>query len=116
MARKATEFVQFKLRVREALRKKIEREATLSDHSANAEAVERLERSFERDTTADRDHALLALMLGGHHANGGLLRDIAFELQKDPDWYLRTADDTEAMVKKIEKVVRQSRRAEWQTF
>jgi hypothetical protein len=46
-SRKPTEFVQFKLRVREGLRKRIEREAKRRDESANNEAVRRLEESFE---------------------------------------------------------------------
>ena len=47
MAAKSTSYVQFKLRVRESLRRKIEKEAEKKDISANAEAVERLEHSFE---------------------------------------------------------------------
>jgi hypothetical protein len=46
MARKPTEFVQFKLRIREALRRKIERAAEKKAISANAEAVERIEYAF----------------------------------------------------------------------
>jgi hypothetical protein len=49
MARKPTEFVQFKLRIREALRRKIEKAAEKKDISANAEAVERIEHTFEQD-------------------------------------------------------------------
>jgi hypothetical protein len=49
VARKPTDYVQFKLRIREALRRKIERAAALRDHSANAEAVWRIERTFEQD-------------------------------------------------------------------
>jgi hypothetical protein len=46
MARKPTDFVQFKLRIREALRRKIEKAAEKKDISANAEAVERIEYAF----------------------------------------------------------------------
>ena len=49
MARKPTEYVQFKLRIRESLRRKIERAAELRNHSANAEAVWRIERTFDQD-------------------------------------------------------------------
>src|SRR4051794_26708753 len=49
MARKPTEYVQFKLRVREGLRAKIEREAKKRGESTNNEAVERLEKSFEAE-------------------------------------------------------------------
>jgi len=50
MARKPTDYVQFKLRIRESLRRKIEAAAEKQSISANAEAVGRLEASFERDT------------------------------------------------------------------
>ena|SRR6478672_2015482 len=49
MARKATEYVQFKLRIRESLRRKIERAALKEAHSANAEAVKRLEHTFDEE-------------------------------------------------------------------
>jgi hypothetical protein len=49
MARKATDFVQFKLRIREGLRRKIERSAEKKKISANAEAVELLEAAFENE-------------------------------------------------------------------
>jgi hypothetical protein len=49
MARKPTDYVQFKLRIREGLRRKIERAAEKQAHSANAEAVERLEHTFAQD-------------------------------------------------------------------
>ena len=49
MARKPTDFVQFKLRIREGLRRKIEREAEKKKISANAEAVERIERTFKEE-------------------------------------------------------------------
>jgi hypothetical protein len=49
MARKPTEYVQFKLRIREGLRRNIEREAKKKAQSANNEAVDRLEKSFEID-------------------------------------------------------------------
>jgi hypothetical protein len=46
MVRKPTDFVQFKLRIRESLRRKLEKEAEKKATSANNEAVERLEQSF----------------------------------------------------------------------
>jgi hypothetical protein len=49
MARKPTDYVQFKLRIREALRRKIERAAEKAAHSANAEAVERIEYTFKEE-------------------------------------------------------------------
>lgn len=46
MARKTTEVVQFKLRITEGLRRQIERSAKQNNRSANAEAADRLEKSF----------------------------------------------------------------------
>ena len=47
MARKITEIVTLSLRIREELRKRVEREAKRADRSMNAEIVHRLEQSFE---------------------------------------------------------------------
>ncbi|WOH55140.1 Arc family DNA-binding protein [Bradyrhizobium sp. BWC-3-1] len=49
MARKPTDYVQFKLRIRESLRRKIEKAAEKKATSANAEAVERIEHSFQQE-------------------------------------------------------------------
>jgi hypothetical protein len=54
MAKKPTEFVQFKLRIREGLRREIEKAAKKKAISANAEAVERLEKSFEAAQSWDQ--------------------------------------------------------------
>jgi hypothetical protein len=51
--KKATEFIQFKLRIREGLRRQIEREAKKNGRSVNSEAVARLEQSFAQQETAD---------------------------------------------------------------
>jgi hypothetical protein len=49
MARKSTDHVQFKLRIRESLRRKLERAAQKKAISTNAEAVERIEYTFEEE-------------------------------------------------------------------
>jgi hypothetical protein len=49
MGRKATDLVQLTLRLREDLRRRIEREAKKDDLSLNNEIVRRLERSFDYD-------------------------------------------------------------------
>jgi hypothetical protein len=51
--KKPTDLVQFKLRIRDGLRRQIEREAKKRSRSANAEAVARLEQSFAQQETAD---------------------------------------------------------------
>jgi hypothetical protein len=49
MARKPTDYVQFKLRIRESLRRKIERVALRNAKSANAAAVDIIDRAFEQE-------------------------------------------------------------------
>jgi hypothetical protein len=56
MARKPTDYVQFKLRIRESLRRKIEREALKAAHSANAEAVKRIEYTFAEEEQWEAHH------------------------------------------------------------
>jgi len=56
MARKPTDYVQFKLRIRESLRRKIERAAEKRAHSANAEAVERIENAFAEEESWEAHH------------------------------------------------------------
>jgi hypothetical protein len=62
VARKPAEFVQFKLRIREGLRRDLEREARKKDHSANQEAVDRLERSFSAEKESQRTDLVLTLL------------------------------------------------------
>jgi hypothetical protein len=49
MARKPTDYVQVKVRMREALRRKLERAAEKKKISTNAEAVERIEYTFAEE-------------------------------------------------------------------
>ena len=50
MARKPTDIVQYKLRIRESLRRRIEQAAKKGGVSANQEMASRLERSFEEES------------------------------------------------------------------
>ena len=86
MAKKATEFVQFKLRIRESVRRKIEREARSSGASANATAVALLENALQEEDLAVHNDKLLDLLVGGTAAGAVLLRFMMFELQKNPTW------------------------------
>jgi hypothetical protein len=56
MARKPTDYVQFKIRIRESLRRKIERAAEKAAHSANIEAVERIEYTFAEEEEREAQH------------------------------------------------------------
>jgi Arc-like DNA binding domain len=53
MARKPTDTVIFSLRMREELRRQLEREAKRQERSMNAEIIQRLEGSFHREEERD---------------------------------------------------------------
>jgi Arc-like DNA binding domain len=55
MARKLTEIVALSLRIREEMRRRLEREAKKQERSLNAEIVNRLEQSIQAQDAADRD-------------------------------------------------------------
>src|SRR5882757_4843547 len=85
MARKPTDYVQFKLRVRRSLLLKIQREAEKRKQSANTEAVARLEESFARDDQARRDSAIIDMLVDNDQSSGTLLRQIANALRRGVD-------------------------------
>jgi hypothetical protein len=60
--RKPTDSAQLKLRLREELRKRLEREAKKADHSLNTEMVRRLEQSFEHADLKSLQQALDGLL------------------------------------------------------
>jgi hypothetical protein len=94
VAKKSTEIVPTMLRIREDLRKRLEREAKKRDHSLNAEMVERLEKSFSNDEKSRRDSEILDMLLGFTAANSDmkeLFRHITIELATRP-FELGTAD------------------------
>jgi hypothetical protein len=95
MARKPTDYVQFKLRIRQSLLKQIQKEAEKKKHSANNEAVERLERSFADEAKEVRDSAILDMMLGKDDLKGMLMRSLASQLAKD--------DPNQSIVKKAKE-------------
>jgi hypothetical protein len=86
MAKKATAIVPTMLRIREDLRKRLEREAKKKDHSLNAEMVERLEQSFVDDAQNQRDLAIINMMMDSDGINIDLMRKIVFELWKRRSW------------------------------
>ena len=55
MARKSTQIVSLKTRMRESLRRQIQRAAKARGGSLNGEIVRRLEESFDRDAQKERD-------------------------------------------------------------
>lgn len=86
MPKKPAGNVQFKLLVQPSLLKRLQKEAQNKGHSANNEAVERLERSFELDTNAERDRAVLGMLVSHDGVSAKILRDIADEIAKNPAW------------------------------
>jgi hypothetical protein len=54
VARKESEYIQFKLQISEGLRRRLERQGAKKGLTANAEAVEILERSFEQQETTEQ--------------------------------------------------------------
>lgn len=92
MAKKPTDYVQFKLRVRRALLVKIQREAEKKKHSANTEAVNRLEESFDRSEQDRRDSAILDMMVDNDAISSAALRYIASKIMKAPKSFSNPAD------------------------
>lgn len=87
VTRKKTDVVQLsKIRMREDLRSKLANWAEDAGRTLNAEIVDRLERSFNSDLAAERDRAMIALMVGGDLFSAMLMRFILFELQRNPHW------------------------------
>jgi hypothetical protein len=84
VARKKTDVIQLsKLRMREALRAKLAKDAEKKGITLNAEIVERLERSYGQ---AARDAAIIDMLVLHNDVSAQLLRDIADQIAKHPDW------------------------------
>src|SRR5262249_17838582 len=80
--RKKTDIVQFKLRIREALRRRLEATARAEERSLNGEIAHRLENSFEQDKNSRLLEELLAPGAGIE-----LLRGVALILRREgQDW------------------------------
>jgi hypothetical protein len=97
VAKKPTEFTQFKLRIREGLRREIEKAAKKKGRSANSEAVARLEKSFEADAVGHWN-AFMAAMVGGEK-NSDLLQWLATKMSREWNW-----DNAEARERMIEDI------------
>jgi hypothetical protein len=89
MTKKPTAIVPTMLRMREDLRKRLEREAKKKDHSLNAEMVQRLERSFVddlRELKEQRDSEILDFMFAKDDLRGSIVRTLASRLARNPNW------------------------------
>ena len=93
MAKKSTAIVPTMLRMREELRKRLEREAKKNGRSLNAEMVGRLEQSFTIDEQArSRDSAMIDMLVNNDKVSSSVLRQIAFEMTKAPGAFRSEAD------------------------
>jgi len=86
-ARKKTDTIQLsKIRMREALRAKLARDAEKRGVTLNTEIVDRLEQSYAKDAKAERDAAIIDMLVRHDDVSGQLLRDIADQIAKHPGW------------------------------
>ncbi len=113
MPRKPTAIVQYKLRIREALRRRIEAAAKARRVSANAEMAQRLEQSFEQ-----QEHVSVALsacslevitarlgeLLHPINVQGDLLRAVEELLAVVEESKMQKRPEVEAAVTKVKRV------------
>lgn len=93
VARKKTDVVQLsKIRMKEALRARLARDAERNGTTLNGEIVDRLEQSYANETQAMRDSAIIDMLVRHNDVSSALLRDIASEIAKHPDWSRSEAD------------------------
>jgi hypothetical protein len=85
--RKKTDVVQLsKIRMREALRARLARDAERKGITLNGEIVERLEQSYANEEKELRDSGILDMMLMNNDLSGALVRNMAIQLAKNPNW------------------------------
>jgi hypothetical protein len=98
VARKKTDVVQLsKIRMKEALRARLARDAERNGTTLNGEIVDRLEQSYANEAQAMRDSAILDMLVRHNDVSSKLLRDIASEIAKHPDWDRDEAKRTELL-------------------
>jgi Arc-like DNA binding dprotein len=97
--RKKTDIVQFKLRIREALRRRLEANARFQERSLNSEIAHRLENSFEQEK-----NALILELLLARGAGLELIRAVASVLSHaGQDW--NTPPKSHAVSEAIRKYI-----------
>jgi hypothetical protein len=98
--RKKTDIVQVKLRIREALRKRLETAARGAELSLNSEITRRLENSFQQDNSSTLINALIRPGI-----DADLLRSVvAIVGNVGPRWY-KDAALSHAVASAINKVI-----------
>jgi hypothetical protein len=107
MARKPTDTVQIKVRIREATRQRIEREAKRRRVPVNGEMAHRLEQSFDQDALRDLDAAAGSITVSCARLEELLTRHL---LRED---YVRAVD---ALLDSVDKLDKAMRRVEGESF
>jgi hypothetical protein len=82
LPRRPTDVATLTLRIREALRRKLQRAAERHDQSLNSELIDRLEASFDAANT----QALLGMLIDGPEESTRLLTCVAAALQLSRGW------------------------------
>ena len=102
MPRKPSAILQYKLRIRESLRRRIEKAAEKNGVSANSEMVSRLERSFDQERAIEIDSV-------AHHIEAAWARldQIFHDLNNQGD-LLRAAEELVAQVEQLLPAERQT--------
>jgi uncharacterized membrane protein YccC len=102
MARKSTDIVAFTLRLREDLRRKLERAADKAERSLNIEIVERLEASFTAEERARDQKQMMAK-----------LDETAARLQSNFDNLMKKEEEIAARLNEMKETAKVNY-AEWQ--
>jgi hypothetical protein len=105
MAKKPSDLVTLTVRLREALRRQLEKAAKAHDCSMNTEIIVRLMRSFEREEREARDTAIVDAFARGKAHNRFLISGIVAEVAENPEWFA-TPEGVEAMAARIDHHLR----------
>jgi hypothetical protein len=90
--RKKAEIAQItKVRMRAELKDKLTASANRNKRTQNGELVHRLEESFANEAQDLRDSAIIDMLVDHNDVSSELLRTIASELAKHPEWFTSEA-------------------------
>jgi hypothetical protein len=80
--------------MREELKDQLARSAARNNRTQNGELVHRLEQSFTHEAQDLRDSAILDMMVMNNDPHGALLRNMAKQLARNPNWpHLKAAKE-----------------------
>jgi hypothetical protein len=108
VTRQLTDVVQLsKIRMREATRKKLVREAEKNQRTLNAEIVARLAETLEDGFKRNSDAAVVQTLAGPESFNAELLRWIVYEIQGTKSRWWRSQEGIDNLVARLGEVVRE---------